>query len=48
MKKYDKVRDKMLKNPKVKKEYDKLEKEYTEEQAKIKGEFEEIKKKEVK
>lgn len=35
MKKYDKVRDEMLKNPKVKKEYDKLEKEYTEEQDKI-------------
>ena len=35
MKKYDEVRDKMLKNSKVKKEYDKLEKEYTEEQNKI-------------
>lgn len=35
MKKYDEVRDEMLKNPKVKKEYDKLEKEYTEEQDKI-------------
>lgn len=35
MKKYDKVRDEMLKNPKVKKEYDKLEKEYAEEQDKI-------------
>lgn len=35
MKKYDEIRDKMLKNPKVKKEYDKLEKEYAEEQDKI-------------
>lgn len=35
MKKYDKVRDEMLKNPKVKKEYDNLEKEYLKEQEKV-------------
>lgn len=34
-KKYDEVRDEMLKNPKVKEEYDKLEQEYTKDQENL-------------